>query len=704
MADKIKIPIDFEIDGAIVSAQDLKKQVQGIADEAKKAADKLAAASAKGQELFDRGMGGGESAEKLKKIREGFSLYGDTANTATVRNQALVGSLGMLARGLFGAAEGAVRFAQNIAEATARADVHQRAIDALGASYEATNRITHEAMSAEQQLGVHTALLSQNIFLSAEQTAVANRAMREFAIIHGGTATDAIGRFSQAVQSADNGALAQFGVHIGAGVPAADRMTVALRQLEEAQRHQAGISTTASEAAENHRSTLSRLGDQLYQLADPFSALDQRVAEHSREETNAARASSELTQQMLAEKNAAEALKDAHNHVTESLDHGKEVMRTVLNQTLEYVRVMNLASSAGSNFAFDPNQTLAQQGERRLMAARQMIANRRAQAEQDRSIRAALRSEGVSGSDLAAQFGGGGGQRENHDSEIAAGLAQAAQEIAADRARLAAHNEFLAARYDAENEDIQRRRQLVQDWNKEQLQAENDNNHERERNENARMMAEERRAAESNSLQAQLSQRFAQHAETRETTAQGMASIVDNAYQTMTSGLQQHIGAVLSGTETIGQAAKEEGKQVLLGMAEQAGAKAIFQFGEGLANTARLVGSYGADAGAGAAAAANFASGAEYLAFAALAGGAYAAVSAIPSGSPAAAAGASQASSGQTARAGSPSSNNSQSGNSPTYVYNFSGIMGNEQTQAALRSTMQDMHVRRQLPQFMRQP
>lgn len=115
----------------------------------------------------------------------------------------------------------------------------------------------------------------------------------------------------------------------------------------------------------------------------------------------------------------------------------------------------------------------------------------------------------------------------------------------------------------------------------------------------------------------QFAQAFSQHTELVSTSAQTMASVASEAFGTFKNALRQHIGAVLAGKESVGEALRAIAQATLSNLAERALYEGLFETAKGIG---KLAASYGADPTAYG----HFAAAAGYFGLAALGGlGAY---------------------------------------------------------------------------------
>lgn len=587
------------------AAADVKKQVEE-ANEALKQLQKtqsdLEKSQEKARDLFAKGVGGGETAEKLKSIREGLAIYKNEANDASTRNQALVGSLGLMGRVAMGVAGEVMQFASSMIEANARLDEHQRHLDALGPSYQATRAATDGAMNAADQFAIRQATLAQNVFLTSQQMATMNAAMRQSAIETGGTATEAASRFEHAVLAADNNALAPFGVRLDASVPIAQRMSQAINQLSENHRTQATITRTATEVQRMHEEGTGRLRDTVLGILDPFHELDERVARTSREQTAAARAADEHRQALLAQKHQLEQLQTAIDNVNHVMRDQQNIAMTglsnalasVTNQVIRYTQELDRASNAGQRLAF--NADLEQQGlnqtESRMAGLRQVIQNRRAERANNRALVAEGRREGYSDADLIGAGVLQQGQHHDTKSQIynAAEIAAAAsdEEIARHR------NETLQQMESDTRKAYEDMSETAQAEARKQARALDDAYNGRHGYTNGTGAGGDygvdpeqlRQMQEAQDFSTQFANVFAQNTEHAASMAQSFSATVASSMGTATGALRSHFAAWVAGRETVGEAAQAIVHEVLLSLATEAAIKAIFNYGEAIAAAA----------------------------------------------------------------------------------------------------------------------
>lgn len=518
---------DKLIDGSVdIQTATAVANVQRVNAALTDTAIKSAQAAEKASELFQRGIGGGEAAEKMKKISEGLRLYGDQSINATDRGMALAGSLGMMARMAAGAAEGILAFAQQVLEATAKVDQHQRSLDTLGSTYT-------DAISITDQLTIREGLLSHNLFLTSEQTEVLNGRMREFATVHGGTAAEAAGRFQAAVASADNNALAQFGVHIDEIAPgtarattALERMSAATRQLAEQHSTHPIIPQTATERLASYTTTLDGAKNAVLAFLNPFSSETRAADANSRAITNLNRILDENRQRTLSAAQAAEALTAAESQAASARLRAEERESLAYNEGLRQTIAREAAARARG----------ATQGaaatERHMLRT---IELRTKMIELDERSMAVMRDVGVAEDAAAAS-------RRTHDEERAAQDAETERSI----------------------EDHQKAQQA------------------RQREEDTR-----------NSTTQQANLALAQYSQASVTHAEIAGQAIANVAASSTAAVKSHMAALIEGHENIGEALRGIVHEVGLNLAVESGTKALFATAEGVFRIAR---SYGADA------------------------------------------------------------------------------------------------------------
>ena len=167
ITDKAKEKVDSKVD---------KK----IDDAAKRSAEK----SAKVDEIFQRGVGGGEAAEKIKKIEEGIKLWGDAAVSSQERSMALFGSIGI---GLRMVGPAMAQYVSAVREASIAVATQNDQSVQLRGSYELLRTAAGGAISSEQALGVQRQINTTSLHLSNEQMQIAVRAAADLAATEGGT-------------------------------------------------------------------------------------------------------------------------------------------------------------------------------------------------------------------------------------------------------------------------------------------------------------------------------------------------------------------------------------------------------------------------------------------------------------------------------------------------------------------------------------
>jgi len=231
-------------------------------------------------------------------------------------------------------------------------------------------------------------------------------------------------------------------------------------------------------------------------------------------------------------------------------------------------------------------------------------------------------------------------------------------------------NDFLATRRDS----LEAERQAIRDKQDSQRELED----ERKRDELAlrrskgdaqteldrTLATNARRDSERNDPLGQLTSRFAPAASEVRTAAEQMAEGVSLAFQTMTGAIKSHVGALLEGRETIGEALRGIAHETLMSLAQEAVGRSLMETAAGIAAIASLNPALAATAPA------HFAAAGVYAGVAALAG-AGAALTAAPA-TPAGAATASSRSLGSPASA---SGSMSGRGSAQTVTINVNGAI-----------------------------
>lgn len=546
--------LDFDVSAAEAKLGELERQFKAFSDAAKtdKAAKEWASAAAEAvkkaedalkklqaaqadvnkaqhdaEGLFARGIGGGEAAEKVNHLTRGLAIFNNTSLDSNTRSTALIGSLGIMGRMAMGAAEGVLAFVEASDRSTAAMDVQQRAVDALGTSYDRTRAATAGAMTASEAFAIREQMVSQNIFTTDARMAAVNGQMREYAIIHGTTAPEAFSRFAAAAQSANNGALAAFNVSIDRSTPAADRLRVAMAQLETQARQHPVIPATATESMNANRAAIESLGHTILAALDPFTQMNDHFAEQARLATIAARAVAENRTQLRLLQNAArdtQAEGEAADRAMLAAAQAEWETRNHINEPMAAPAAPH-RGGGGSGNTLDTSEMNAEITQRRAMAE-----DMRAKAlESMASQRELTRVQAEETQNRAKLL-------EQETQSIA--LAATAQGEAIDRSI----------------EDHQRG---LREWEREQANAA--------------------------SFSQQFGAVFAANTEHAATAAQSFAATAGTAMQSATGALRSHFQAWVTGRETMAQAAQGIVHEVLLAVATESIVKALFNYGEGIA-------------------------------------------------------------------------------------------------------------------------
>lgn len=208
----------------------------------------------KSQDLFARGIGGGEVAEKVAKLREAYSLASDSQQAFGTRARAAAGGVGIAARMVGGYAQQLYQAGRAGIEAEAKLGAHLQHIHQLGSAYAQVQRATAGAMDASTAYGLNQQALDRGIMASAEQLGVVSRAVRELARDRGIDQEQASSMF-EAAMNGDAHAAARFGLSLSAATTSAERFRLAQQQLAQRQSGQTVVGQNVVEEA--NRATMS---------------------------------------------------------------------------------------------------------------------------------------------------------------------------------------------------------------------------------------------------------------------------------------------------------------------------------------------------------------------------------------------------------------------------------------------------------------
>jgi hypothetical protein len=561
-----------------------------------------------------------------------------------------------------------IRMGEALAEAAADAERHRNALTRLGSAYDLVRNATNDMVSAEDALRAQESLTQSGMRVTAEQLAVITQRAREYALATGTETTQALDQLTDALRGGEAEGLRRFGISLAAGTDRATAFRTAITQMRQAQEGTLPSTRTLGEDLSHIRRGFTEgigamaswvveatgLRDVIREVSSAFD--DQAHAT----ENATARVEEGVTRMLSAIATARQQLAEAEGRAPSTNNEldvailgndagtretygrigqvlGRTLRTTDLNaqELSQYEAAVTVLSGSAQDFD-DRDRANAQTTQAEVLQhALFRLAEAAARNSQNtrRPTTAAARTGGGSGSrpandDLLSQFIlGGSGFRDsmmvaNANIGGIGGLLTGiggtwTEEMAADAALTA---EVQANADRREQARLDEDKALAESTRRRALEIEQ------------QRLDEEKAARERNDLQTQLSQRFAQHQELNQTTAQNAAGLIEGAYNTMTGALKTHIAAVIQGKEDVGQAVKATLQEILLSLAAESATKAIMETAMGFAALARGASSYGADAGAVVSAPMHFTSAAMFAAIAGAAGLGYAGVSAIGGG------------------------------------------------------------------------
>jgi hypothetical protein len=575
-------------------------------------------------------------------------------NTTGARLDRVKDAFAGLAAGLAGVVTAAVAGTHALANMAGDAEDHADAIASLGSAWDLVQQATNDTVTAEQALRVQQQLTQAGMRVNAEQLAVITRRAREYAQSMNSDVGQALEQVTGSLRGMTAEGLHNFGVAVDQNRSRSEQLASAVDQMRD--------SFHGAEPAARD------MGEELQRTDRTFAALAGRIALaaanmlHLRERMSeiADHASGDFERRVggLEARNAASA---AHSAALGGFtDQASAASREGLNFQGRDMSSLSTDQLNGLRTATSRATRLGgSQGQAVINAYLAGVDAANAQNIVDGITRSAT----TAGTEATAAF----------DDQVRARNALVANDNT--KTNVARHGgthnrnagSFTGeASYDASSEgfgqvsfgmggalgtsvamlqDIAYTREIQANADaREQARLDEDKamatSAEERANTLATMLDDERKhQQEINSVRTQLDQRFAQHSELNQTTAQNFAGAVEGAYNTMTGALRTHIAAVIQGKEDIGTALKSTLQEILLNLAAESATKAIMETAMGFAALARGVGSYGADAGAVVSAPMHFTSAAMFAGLALGAGAGYAGVSAIGA-SPAAGSGA----------------------------------------------------------------
>ena len=554
----------------------------------------------------------------------------------------------------------------SITSLTQEFEHHQRAIEGLGPALDAVAGATNGLVDEEDAWRASQRLTQEGITLTAQQLGDLTARARIFGRATGTETPDALERLTGALMSGSTRALLPFGIHLGHGQQRGDAFRIALAQIHDQVVHTTQPTASLAEQSE----VLSRQYRDLQGTVAAAAAKFLDLGGAMREATTIFENLSNLDPSRI------NSLADLVGQITGRA--GTDSARNRDNARASSQETLANAITSAARRGVDIS-TLGTRNERGRLGTSE----------------AQRLAEFLNRGDVAGAAAMMHHQTTEHAAQIAATAAAATQAAATQRVQLAGLNQAGGAGGDSTAREQERlagegrkaalASEAQQAWDTSQavIAAERAKNEARQAglrqeqnilDERARMSMQERAMVAKNeavvrdaaigrdSLQGQMTERFRNHAELNQTTAQGMANLTEGAYNTMTSALKTHISAVIQGKEEIGPALKAMTQEILLNLATQAISQAIMELALGVASLARGIASYGADVGAVASAPMHFASAAMFGAIGAAAGLGYAGVSAIGGASSGAGAHSSAGAHVPPASAGTPSGGGSSGG------------------------------------------
>jgi hypothetical protein len=641
-----------------VLAEQKLRAAQAKFNDTRKAIEELSTAqqrlekdSAKAGDIFAK-AGGEELPEKLRTIGDGFRIAGDESMSFGDRAKAGVGAT-VLA---FGAVAGVV--GQVVGSIASLARVGQemgiafeetaRQAATLGTAIDAVAITTRGAIGASEAFAARNALASHAIVVQGNDLAVATNAMRTYAAVHGGTTTQAMENFAEAIRTNNVAALREFGVQATLTGSSTDRMRQAMVELSRAPT----LPPSSAETVEANDRALTSLGQSIFHALDLYSEWHDKVAAERVQTESLTRAwadSQRVLGEFLQRQRDGQAILDG-------------VTRSVAQQVAQYEQLQRAAANAA-------------------------VADVKSRED------AGIKTRGRETSNYR-RAGGGGGGASHHESKADAELREQKDllsarvafedemaEMIADKARALSRteNEIELARQAKRDEAAGRDKQRIEERMELERRAQFEHN------------SAQARAQELDRQRHDMGTQFAGATKSalqlEVTTAQGAAGAFGSVMGSMTSSFKSHMAAVIQGRETIAQAFEGLINDVLMSLATESAVQAIYETAKGIADLA----SYNY-VGAGQ----HFAAAGLYAVIAAGSGAAVFAMNKASAGGGAAAA-AGSAAPPASARAGGGAT--PKGDGNVTYVINVNGsLVDREGFANAVGGAMTDLRERNRLP------
>lgn len=645
-----------------------------------------------------------QAKDALRGIERSFSdvtAANDRARAATERSAEAAAraqlSWAQAGAAITVAAGATVMLTRSVIAGAAAHEANERALRMLGGAYADVSRQTQGAFTAAEALRAQQGLVQSGLQLSGAELGSVTRAAREYALATGTEATQALEQLTDALRNGEAGGLRRFGVTLEANTTRSQSFRSALTQLETQQRGMAPAAQTLAEA----NADLGRTWDQMTSslagsiaqwtnLRDRIQSVSALIAEVRENGTGAFTMDTAASRDNARGRDTAEARlgrsngwNNAWNRArgriggTEGIEYARASLDFPAARMTELTRRLDSATTVEelraianeSRGARDTGTAARVQAAENAASTEAMARDSRDKANSRGNAPASPHSAGgthtrePSKADLEAAFAlqlmiAADEAQEAKAAAMAAFVRQ--QTIAADEADQAkGHNALASERANMISAaDAQEEMRLAsQAKGVTFAAAENDN-------------------ARRENVGAQFRDAFLPAAMETQTAAERMAEGVNGAFQTMTGAMRGHIGAVIEGRETIGEALRGIMHETLLALAQEAAAKSLMSLAGGIAASV-TPGGQGTAAGL-------FAASAIYAGVAGLAGlGAMA--TAAPSAAPAASAGRTPpaaASAGGSSRGG---------GEGSTVVINVNGtVMDREGTADSIRELLND--------------
>jgi hypothetical protein len=465
--------VDIAVNIATAAAKGNVEELNDLLNDLKKKGDDVSKGQEKANDLFARAFGGGEFAERLKKVGEGFKIAADNSESAGTRIKAFAGAAGL-------AAQAALALWNRIGQTVARFVELAATSGGTITQFKRFSDSNEELATSLYRAGTGLKDLSEDLLLAG--TYLAQDVAHMFGF------TGAFRDLADAINNADD--MLRGYIHDHGGRTAAEREAT----------------------AESHRA----------------AAATQTYA---------------------------------------------EALRTT-SQALTQFKTDQLSTS----FAVREGEEAVDGLVRRYNAFRSAIIQNRAEQSQNIQIMRQLRTElHATASDLSRAGLGGGGSGGPSLASL-----QDAENVREKRSQAERQQQLLnehfggvlreaqanAAILDQAHDSGERLRRAAEEAAQATAQALSD------------IVAREHDAA---SYQVQFARAFAANADLVGTSAQHMAGIGSRAFQTLTNSFKAHLGALIEGRETIGEALRGITHEVLLQIAEESAVQAIFETAKGFA-------------------------------------------------------------------------------------------------------------------------